>query len=176
MAVLAMACEKPVPEPKITAPDQVSIPVEGTEEVDVFVEFNSTAAWTASLKEVYDWCLISPDKGEAGDAKVKVIATASDSKDPRVATLVITAGATVKEVSLVQGYVPAFDIAETEKTIGPEGGKVNFEFQTNLAFEATLDPSCTWARLVSDSKAYESRTISVEVDPFDELDLSLIHI
>lgn len=170
MAVLAMACEKPISEPKITAPDEVSIPVEGTEEVDVFVEFNSTAAWTASLKEASDWCLISPDKGEAGDAKVKVIATASDSKDPRVATLVITAGVTVKEVSLVQGYVPAFDIVETEKTVGPEGGKVSFEFQTNLAFEATLDPSCTWARLVSDSKAYESHTISVEVDPFDELD------
>ena len=44
MAVLAMACEKPVSKPKITAPDEVSIPVEGTEEVDVFVEFNSTAA------------------------------------------------------------------------------------------------------------------------------------
>ena len=170
MAVLAMACEKPISEPKITAPDEVSIPVEGTEEVDVFVEFNSTAAWTASLKEASDWCLISPDKGEAGDAKVKVIATASDSKDPRVATLVITAGVTVKEVSLVQGYVPAFDIVEDEKAVGPEGGKVIFEFKTNLEFEATMDPACTWARLVSDSKAYESHTISVEVDPFDELD------
>ena len=170
MAVLAMACEKPVAEPKITAPDEVSIPVEGTEEVDVFVEFNSTAAWTASLKEASDWCLISPDKGEAGDAKVKVIATASDSKDPRVATLVITAGVTVKEVSLVQGYVPAFDIVEDEKTVGPEGGKVSFEFKTNLPYEVKIDAGIDWLKLVPASKAYADGAITLEVDPFDELD------
>lgn len=170
MAVLVMACEKPVDDPKITAPDEVSIPVEGTEEVDVFVEFNSTAAWTASLKEASDWCVITPDKGEAGDAKVKVIATASESKDSRVATLVLTAGVTVKEVSLVQGFIPAFDIEETEKTIGPEGGKVSFEFKTNLPYEVKIDAGFDWLKLVPASKAYADGTITLEVEPFDELD------
>lgn len=168
-----IACEKaPEITPEIVCEKtEVVIPVQGTEEIDVFVEFNSNVEWTAAIKEKDTWCNITPKKGDPGDAKIKVLAEANPLKESRVVTLVITAETAVKEVSLVQSQLDAFELLESSAAFGPEGGNTTIKVNTNVAWDITIPSDCKWVKVV-DSKAYGEQTKTLSVDPYDEYDTS----
>ena len=89
LAIMAVACVKHEITPEIKC--EVSVPVSGTIEEDIFVSFSSNVKWTAAIKEVVDWCQVTPESGEAGDAKVRLIVAETEELDPREVTLIITA-------------------------------------------------------------------------------------
>lgn len=168
-----IACEKaPEITPEIVCEKtEVVIPVQGTEEIDVFVEFNSNVEWTAAIKEKDTWCNITPKKGDAGDVKIKVLAEANPLKESRAVTLVITAETAVKEVSLVQSQLDAFELLESSAAFGPEGGNTTIKVNTNVAWDITIPSDCKWVKVV-DSKAYGEQTKTLAVDPYNEYDTS----
>ncbi|MDD5892393.1 MAG: BACON domain-containing protein, partial [Bacteroidales bacterium] len=122
LAIMAVACVKHEITPEIKCEvDEVSVPVSGTIEEDIFVSFSSNVKWTAAIKEVVDWCQVTPESGEAGDAKVRLIVAETEELDPREVTLIITAGVATKEIKVVQGQVDAFELVTDSEEVGPEG-------------------------------------------------------
>lgn len=172
LAVAAIACDNTpeiVPEIKCDV-TEIQIPVtidENTE--DVTVAFTTNFAWTATVNGAEDWLVITPTKGEAGDAKITFVAESNTGFDPRTATLVIDASSAHLEIPVVQGQVDAFELIENSAKVGPEGGNVEIKANTNMDWTVEIPADVTWVRL-ADTKAYGEKAITLTVDPFDELD------
>ena len=172
LAIMAIACTKTVITPEITCSvDEVTVPVNGTIDEDIFVSFTSNVAWKAAIKENVDWCKVSPAEGEAGDAKLKLIVVETKELDARTATLTITAETAIKEIKIVQGQVDAFELAATEAEVGAEGGEVLVKAMTNIDWSVELPTDCNWIKVVA-SKAYGEKSIALNVDPYNEYDSS----
>ncbi len=170
LAIMAVACVKHEITPEIKCEvDEVSVPVSGTIEEDIFVSFSSNVKWTAAIKEVVDWCQVTPESGEAGDAKVRLIVAETDELDPREVTLIITAGVANKEIKVVQGQVDAFELVTDSEEVGPEGTSVQIKANTNVDWTVSIPSDCDWVELV-ESKAYGEQTKTVAVSAFDVLD------
>lgn len=150
-AVAAFACQKPAteaPEITVTTTD-LTIPLEGTE--DFRVEFNATEAWTAALKETQEWCSLVNTSGPAGNASVTVIALENEAEEERSVTLVITAGAAVKEVVLTQEAVFIPRLAASDPAYIPlAGGTTTVEVTANVEYTATLDAAATWLTMTQE--------------------------
>jgi hypothetical protein len=150
-AVAAFACQKPATEaPEITVKTtDLTIPVDGTE--DMVVAFNAPEAWTAAIKETQDWCSIAPSSGAAGDASVTVIALENEAEEERSVTLVITAGAAVKEVVLTQEAVFIPRLTASDPAYIPlAGGTTTVEVTANVEYTATLDAAATWLTMTQE--------------------------
>ena len=172
LAIMAIACTKTVITPEITCSvDEVTVPVNGTIDEDIFVSFTSNVAWKAAIKENVDWCKVSPAEGEAGDAKLKLIVVETKELDARTATLTITAETAIKEIKIVQGQVDAFELAATEAEVGAEGGEVLVKAMTNINWSVEIPTDCNWIKVVA-SKAYGEKSIALNVDPYNEYDSS----
>ena len=172
LAIMAIACTKTVITPEITCSvDEVTVPVNGTIDEDIFVSFTSNVAWKAAIKENVDWCKVSPAEGEAGDAKLKLIVVETKELDARTATLTITAETAIKEIKIVQGQVDAFELAATEAEVGAEGGEVLVKAMTNIDWSVEIPTDCNWIKVVA-SKAYGEKSIALNVDPYNEYDSS----
>lgn len=172
LAVAAIACDNTpeiVPEIKCDV-TEIQIPVtidENTE--DVTVAFTTNFAWTATVNGAEGWLVITPTKGEAGDAKITFVAESNTGFDPRTATLVIDASSAHLEIPVVQGQVDAFELIENSAKVGPEGGNVEIKANTNMDWTVEIPADVTWVRLAG-TKAYGEKAITLTVDPFDELD------
>ncbi|MGM9763871.1 MAG: BACON domain-containing protein [Candidatus Cryptobacteroides sp.] len=172
LAVAAIACDNTpeiVPEIKCDV-TEIQIPVtidENTE--DVTVSFTTNFAWTATVNGAEGWLVITPTKGDAGDAKITFVAESNTGFDPRTATLVIDASSAHLEIPVVQGQVDAFELIENSAKVGPEGGNVEIKANTNMDWTVEIPADVTWLRL-ADTKAYGEKTIALTVEPFDELD------
>lgn len=170
LAIMAIACTKTVITPEITCSvDEVTVPVNGTIDEDIFVSFTSNVAWKAAIKENVDWCKVSPAEGEAGDAKLKLIVVETKELDARTATLTITAETAIKEIKIVQGQVDAFELAATEAEIGAEGASIEIKAMTNVDWTVTIPSDCDWVKL-ADSKAYGEQVKTVVVSAYEALD------
>lgn len=178
VAVVLAACESkedPV-VPEITAPlTEYQIPVSGTEEEDVFIEFTTNVDWTAAFKESVDWASFSPQSGVAGDGKIKLIVDPTESKDNRNAVLVVTAGkgasAVQREFSLVQAFVEAFSLVASSAEVDAKGGNVDIKAMTNVPYEVSIPSDVDWVKVAA-SKAYGEKATTLTVSEFGELDSS----
>lgn len=178
VATVLAACESkedPV-VPEITAPlTEYQIPVSGTEEEDVFIEFTTNVDWTATFKESVDWASFSPQSGVAGDGKIKLIVDPTESKDNRNAVLVVTAGkgasAIQQEFSIVQAFVEAFSLVASSAEIDAKGGNVDIKAMTNVPYEVSIPSDVDWVKVVA-SKAYGEKATTLTVSEFGELDSS----
>ena len=172
LAIMAIACTKTVITPEITCNvDEVTVPVNGTIDEDIFVSFTSNVAWKAAIKENVDWCKVSPAEGEAGEAKLKLIVAETKELDARSATLTITAETAIKEIKIVQGQVDAFELAATEAEVGAEGASIEIKAMTNIDWSVEIPTDCSWIKLAA-SKAYGEKAIALNVDPYNEYDSS----
>lgn len=174
LAVAAIACDNTpeiVPEIKCDV-TEIQIPVtidENTE--DVTVAFTTNFAWTATVNGAEGWLVITPTKGEAGDAKITFVAESNTGFDPRTATLVIDASSAHLEIPVVQGQVDAFELIENSAKVGPEGGNVEIKANTNMDWTVEIPADVTWVRL-ADTKAYGEKAITLTVDAYEEYDVT----
>ena len=155
-AFAVMACQKETFVPHVDFPaSEVTIPTAGTEELaePIYVNFTANAAWTATLagEGVTEWLSISPKSGEAGEAKIKVVATANTSKENRTANLEINVnGLETIVVPVVQLQKNAIDVnAEAAYTISFKGGSVEIEVGHNVDY--TYEVDADW---LVETKAY----------------------
>ena len=171
IAVALVSCKKEeqiVPEIKADK-TEVTVPTAGTEDEDVFIEFESNVEWTAALKEAIDWGSITPAKGVAGKGKIKIIADANQGNDARTVVVVVTAGAAQKEFTVTQLQKDAFSLVAESAEVGAEGGEVEIKVMTNIAYEVVLPDGASWVKLAT-TKAYGEQVTKVTVEAFDELD------
>ncbi len=148
LAIAAVACQNEpeiVPEVNVTS-TSTTLPVAGTEDLSFKVTFKTNVDWTAALKEQVQWCTVTPAKGVAGDAAVTVIAEENEAEEERTATLVITAGAVVKEILLTQEavFIPRLAVEPAGVTIAQEGGSATVEVKTNVEYTVTVAEDATW--------------------------------
>lgn len=149
VAIAAIACKKEdpiVPEIKVTTTD-LTLPLAGTEDMSYKLQFNANVDWTATLKEVSEWCTITPASGVAGDASITVIALENPTEEQRTATVVITAGTAVEEVVLTQEavFVPRLSTTPADGVnVAQAGGSVSVEVTANVAYTVTADAEATW--------------------------------
>ena len=155
VAIAAIACNKTediVPEIKVTTTD-FTLPLAGTEDMSFKIQFNTNVAWTAALKEVSEWCTITPASGVAGDASVTVIALENPTEEERTATVVITAGSAVEEVVLTQEavFVPRLSVSPAEGVALPlAGGSATLEVTANVDYTVTVAEDATWLSYTQD--------------------------
>lgn len=171
IAVALVSCKKEeqiVPEIKADK-TEVTVPTAGTEDEDVFIEFESNVEWTAALKEAIDWGSITPAKGVAGKGKIKIIADANQGNDARTAVVVVTAGSAQKEFTVTQLQKDAFSLVAEAAEVGAEGGEVEIKVMTNIAYEVVLPDGASWVKLAT-TKAYSEQVTKVTVEAYDELD------
>lgn len=173
-AILMVGCKEddPIIPEIICDTEVVNVPVQGTEDEDIFVTFTSNVDWTARIKESVDWVTVSPASGTSADGRLRLIVVPTQANDPRQATLVITAGETaVKEITVLQAQVDAFALVETSAEVGEEGGNVEIKAMTNIDWTVTIPSDCNWVSLVN-VKAYGESVKTVKVEPYSELDES----
>ena len=164
-AFAVMACQKETFVPHVDFPAaEVTIPTVGTEELaePIYVTFTANAAWTATLtgEGVAEWLSISPKSGEAGDAKIKIDATANTAKENRTATLEIAVeGLETIVVPVVQLQKNAIDVnADAAYTVSFKGGSVEIEVGHNVAY--TYEVSADW---LVETKAYTTDKLTFTV-------------
>ncbi len=145
IAAAAIACkpaEQIVPEVKVNSTSEdLVIPTEGGE---VQIAFEANVEWTATLDAASkDWCTLSPDKGSAGVAGVKLIASENATNDNRVATVTIKAQTASKTVSVTQLQKDAL-VVSVDKAfeIPADGGQVKFSVAHNV--NLTVTPGADW--------------------------------
>ena len=153
VAIAAIACnpeEQIVPEIKVTT-TEFTLPLAGTEDMSFKVEFNANVDWTAALKEVSEWCTITPASGVAGDAYVTVIALENPTEEQRTATLVLTAGTAVKELVLTQEavFIPRLAVDPAGVNIAQAGGSATATVTANVAYTVTAEEN-DWLTVAQD--------------------------
>ena len=152
-AIAVIACnpqEEVVPEITVATTD-FTLPVAGTEDMSFKVDFTTNVDWTAALKEASDWCSVTPSSGVAGEASVTIIALENKVEEERTATLVLTAGAAVKELVLTQEalFVPRL-VAESSVSLPTAGGSA--EITVNATVEFTAAEEAEWLTCAVDGK------------------------
>ena len=164
-AFAVMACQKETFVPHVDFPAaEVTIPTAGTEELaePIYVTFTANAAWTATLtgEGVAEWLSISPKSGEAGDAKIKIDATANTGKENRNATIEVTVeGLDPIQIPVVQLQKNAIDVnADAAYTVSFKGGSVEIEVGHNVAY--TYEVSADW---LVETKAYTTDKLTFTV-------------
>ena len=164
-AFAVMACQKETFVPHLDfPPTEVTIPTAGTEELaePIYVTFTANAAWTATLtgEGVAEWLSISPKSGQAGDAKIKIDATANTGNENRTAVLEIKVeGLEPALVNVTQLQKNAIDVnAESAYTVSFKGGQVEIEVGHNVAY--TYEVSADW---LVETKAYATDKLTFTV-------------
>lgn len=132
LPILLFACssdDSPEPEITITTANEFSIAPGVNSRVEV--SFTSTYAWQAKVD--CDWLVISPTKGEAGNASINVLATEENrTGDVRMATLTITSEEITKDLTIKQEAIDVINLKSNTYTIGEKGGDYDIEYATNL--------------------------------------------
>ncbi len=177
LAVALVSCQKTeTPKaPEITADAlEFQIPAEGTEEEPFYITFNSPVDWTATVDaDAKDWLTISPAKGSAGEASVKVIALSNtESPQERTATVTVTASTAKAEFKLIQLGRNEFTFVDEdqETEIDEKGGTIEIKVMTNVEFKTEVYEGSDWLHIATSTKAYGEQTLTVTVDPFTEYD------
>ncbi len=177
LAVALVSCQKAeTPKaPEITADAlEIQIPAEGTEEEPFYITFNSPVDWTATVgADAKDWLTITPAKGSAGEASVKVIALSNtESPQERTATVTVTASTAKAEFKLTQLGRNEFTFVDEdqETEIDEKGGTIEIKVMTNVEFETEVYEGSDWLHIATSTKAYGEQTLTVTVDPYTEYD------
>lgn len=165
-AIAVIACnpqEEVVPEIKVATTD-FTLPVAGTEDMSFKVDFTTNVDWTAALKTASDWCSVTPSSGVAGDASVTVIALENKVEEERSVTLVLTAGAAVKEIVLTQEALFVPRLAAEDLTIPTAGGTVELAVNATVPFTVAYEAEWLTYEAAADKVTFTA-TKNTDPDP-----------
>lgn len=168
LPILLFACssdDSPEPEITITTANEYSIASGVNSRVEV--SFTSTYAWQAKVD--CNWLVISPTKGEAGNATINILATEENrTGDVRTATLTITSEEITKNLTITQEALDVINLKSNSYTIGEKGGDYEIEYATNLEnVRLKLDEASlpVWIKVLeSKGRAMNEGHISIAVE------------
>ena len=105
------------------------------------ITFASSGAWTAEVVNggANAWCSVSPASGKAGNAEIRIMATANDTPDGRTATVVIKTGTIEKSIAVSQKQKDVIDVSTSTFEFSAEGGEFEIEVGHNVEFDIEID-------------------------------------
>ena len=158
LALLAIGCQKPKEDPKITlsSPAEVAIANTGATET---ITFSSNYDWTASCADK-EWVSLSPASGDAGTGTIKVTFLKNDVDSDRSTTVTIKAETASAQVKFTQAAKNVLSLAETSVEIDCNAQDVNATVLANVEFTAKSDVD--WIE-VTGTKAASNHTVSLHV-------------
>lgn len=181
-AILLLAsCEDPLPEnnqddnPPQEVKAEIKVEVNSLsftqEKGNQTLSFTSTADWTAEVinTRADSWCIISPQKGGAGNAKITVNTTANETPDDRTASIVIRSGTISKTVTISQKQKDALTVTAAKYEIRAEGGEILIEVKANVDFEYEVEEAAKeWVKYV-ETRAMKTSTLVFNVAENDDI-------
>lgn len=153
------ACTDDEAGSSITLECETELTIEAEATAKAYIDFTASREWEASTTA--SWLHISPTKGQGGSVKGRVIATAlttNDSIYTRTATVILTAGSVLREITILQAPDDYVHTEQTEYELKAEGEIFTINFTTNVPsgqLVAYGDGTATW--LSSVSKEEETR-------------------
>lgn len=160
VAALAAACN---PAPSITInPSSIDAPSSGgSYEVTVTSNYD----WTATPAE--KWIKVSPSSGAKGTATIKVTVSSNSQPDGRTSTIAVACEGLSQEITVTQGQKDMLQMsASSSTTVSWLEQTVEFQLSANIDYEASVDPSADWLRIVS-SKAMTDHSLVISVTKND---------
>ena len=125
------------------------------------VSFVSSEAWSAEvLNDRADgWCSVTPTSGEAGEATIRITATANQTTDDRSASVIIKAGKLSKTVKVNQKQMDALTVTSSKFEVGCIGGEIQIEVKANIDFQYAIEESAKGWITYRQTRALKSSTL-----------------
>ena len=126
------------------------------------ITFASSGAWTAEVVNsgASVWCSVSPASGNAGNAEIRITATANTTTDDRTATVVIKTGTVEKSIAVSQKQKDALNVSSSAFEFSAEGGEFEIEVDHNIDFDVEIDGD--WITLLQ-PRSLETSTLKFVV-------------
>lgn len=134
--------EEPVPSIRIEEENRslVFSPDEGTAEI----WFQVQGIWRAVVSmPANGWCKVTPSKGGAGTAWVRVKVAENTNEQERNATIMIQCGDVSRNVVVTQKGIDALTLTKSKFELEPAGGTVEVEVKSNISFDYEIDMECS---------------------------------
>lgn len=159
LAIFAVSCTKPEPiKPSLTlsSPADVTVATDGGIQT---ISFTSNVPWTASIDNT-NWS-VSPTKGEAGTASIKVTAPTNSSEDAVVVKVTIKAETASQVVTFTQLQKDAMIVDVTSYEAPAEGGTVSVKVKANVEVTATTEAD--WITIPTPTKGLVEKTFDLTI-------------
>lgn len=165
-----MGCSRengPVPEIELASSQEDVIQLDPYEN-NVSIRFSSALEWHIEVQGGDDWVTVSPMEGQPGMARLTVIIRRNLESEKRTAVINICSGELAVPVTVEQsGFVPTFELLETETEISAAGGKFSVWLNADVDYECVV--KADWIKEVF-FKAADTRehTFTAEPNPSSE--------
>lgn len=178
LMMLMVACNKPQPIPGPTptptpTPESSVVfetgtetkPVLAVEGGKIYLKFNATGAWTASVinTKADEWITLDKTKGEAGTATITVTVLQNDTPDERNATVEIKCGTSTASAVVTQKQKDALTVTAAKNEIEAAGGTFSIEVKANIEFTYQIAESCKDWLTYTETKALKTSTLNFTV-------------
>lgn len=153
---------------EVTSVPTELIPIEGTDEAGVAVEFKSNETWTAELDVDEDVAVVTPKTGKSGDkCKVSIVVSENETATDRYITLTLTPkGGKPVAVLLVQASIDHIAVSPEVQNVAKAGGSVTVTVDANVEYKVKdySDGSYPFQKaVVSDDK--KTITVTLQANP-----------
>ncbi|MBQ8673160.1 MAG: hypothetical protein IJ511_03780 [Bacteroides sp.] len=146
------------------------------------IVFSTNRQWKAAVENA-SWCTVSPAQGDSGVANLQVSVAENSGYDERNAQIVLTADDRRVAISVIQKQLNALLMNSNTHQVASEGGSIEVELQTNVAFSYTIQAD--WITTgttralaghkvkftVAPNTAYEERTGTITFSSKDDASL-----
>ena len=172
---LAAACSKDeAVEPSITLPGSTTeLTLAAEQNAKLSIDFTSTYPWEATAN--VDWVVVSPNKGEAGNARINILSLEENrTGEPREGSLTIVSNGISKSVSFTQDFQDVINLKQNSYEVPAAGQTLDIGFETNCtdySVEIETEGDITWViQATSDqTRSLQANSVSLIVLPNEVL-------
>ena len=140
------------------------------------VNFTVTRGWTASVTENADWCTVTPEEGNGGQASITINVAKADDRAEREAEVTLESGDVTVTLTVMQDGLDWIDFAEDKDfdsdtntlRIAAAGGDKSFSFTTSGDWTAKVADGQDWCSISPESGTAPDGTITISVQPVEE--------
>lgn len=153
--IVMISCEKPSGDDLAHEPKPDVVEILSPESIEVSpigevlqVAFYSSGSWIAKLvrQGTANWCSVTPASGESGEYIVFISAEANNTDEARSAKLVVVSGDASADIDLYQHYSEYITISHDVAEVGPEGGLLEVEVDSNVEISVEIPLDCNWIK------------------------------
>lgn len=162
LALLALACTKPIPDLELKSKAPVSFTKAGG---NATISFTAYTSWTASSDA--SWLTVSPSKGDADIegtlSSIKLTARTNEDYDDRTAIVSIISNDKTYTIAVTQDKKTGLYLTDKEKTVDFSAQELVVSGQANVERKVEIDASCAdWISL-SQTKGLASFDIKLDI-------------
>lgn len=172
---LAAACSKDeAVEPSITLPGSTTeLTLAAEQNAKLSIDFTSTYPWEATAN--VDWVVVSPNKGEAGNARINILSLEENrTGEPREGSLTIVSNGISKSVSFTQDFQDVINLKQNSYEVPAAGQTLDIGFETNCtdySVEIETEGDIDWVIQATNdrTRSLQANSVSLIVLPNEVL-------